>query len=165
MSSVAQHTDTQSQLAVLFQYTIEAYKTFEKLAEIIPNPLSAGTFQRMANTERTHRDILEIRYLEAPGRMSASLGSDMSFMEILEGRLSGREIAEWLISREKSMQKRLEQSVGAAPDNERELLLFVAAAKHANIVALERELALLRRRPDWFDREDAEHIIAHGTVE
>ena len=32
---------TEQQLGLLYQYTIEAYKTFAKLAENLPNPMTA----------------------------------------------------------------------------------------------------------------------------
>ena len=39
---------TSPQLNTLFQYTIEAYKTFEKLAENLSNPLTANMFKQFA---------------------------------------------------------------------------------------------------------------------
>src|SRR5512133_1821827 len=55
-------TENDQQLAFVFQYTVEAYKQFQKFAEILQNPMSAATFKRFAEDERQNRDLLEIRY-------------------------------------------------------------------------------------------------------
>ena len=41
-------TLTEQQLGLLIQYTVEAYKTFQKLAENLPNPLTATMFAMLA---------------------------------------------------------------------------------------------------------------------
>ena len=46
-------------LGVLMQATVEAYKTFEKLAENLPNPLTAQMFKAFAVDERETRDLLD----------------------------------------------------------------------------------------------------------
>jgi len=156
---------TTSLLPLLFQYTIEAYKTFEKLAELLPNPMSSAVFQGMAKDERHHRDLLEIRYLGSGSRIAVTLIGDLRFQEILEGDLSHRETVEWLISREKAMHSRLRGALATVPDNEKNILRYVAESKRAHVVLLERELELLREYADWFRREDAEDLIAHGSGE
>ncbi|HEV2718630.1 MAG TPA: hypothetical protein VG323_01325, partial [Thermoanaerobaculia bacterium] len=52
---------TEQQLGLLFQYTVEAYKTFEKLAEKLPNPLAAQMFKAFALDERASRDLLDMK--------------------------------------------------------------------------------------------------------
>ena len=42
--TTATASDKDQQLGLLFQYTVEAYKQFEKLAEDLPNPMSARMF-------------------------------------------------------------------------------------------------------------------------
>ena len=51
---------TEQQLGLMIQYTVEAYKTFEKLAENLPNPMAATMFQQFAEDEREHRDLIEL---------------------------------------------------------------------------------------------------------
>lgn len=160
MSTAA--TETRSMLPLLFQYTIEAYKTFEKLAEILPNPLASAVFQSMAKEERRHRDLIEIRYGARPDRIPVTLSGDLRFQDILEGDLRNREIAEWLVSRERAMEKKLRDAIESAPEEETSLLQYVAGAKRAHAIVLEREVELTKRYADWFDREDAESLIAHG---
>ena len=46
--------------------------------------------------------------------------------------------------------------------SDRNLFGYIAATKRAHEVLLERELAMLASYPDWFTREDAESLIAHG---
>ena len=53
-------TLTEQHLGLLFQYTIEAYKSFEKLAENLPNPLTATMFKQFSVYERDVRDLLEM---------------------------------------------------------------------------------------------------------
>jgi rubrerythrin len=150
-------------LAELFQYTVDAYKTFAKLAENLPNPISAETFAKFAENERAHRDLLEIRYLDpATPRMKIKLGGDLDFQDILEGDLSYRETAEMLISRERTMERKLVEAVRSGPESTRNLFRYIAAGKRANLALLERELEMIRIFPDWWKREDAQSIIIHG---
>ncbi|HEY4642638.1 MAG TPA: hypothetical protein VII75_14940 [Thermoanaerobaculia bacterium] len=165
MTAVA--TDSQvldeKDLGVLMQYTIEAYKTFEKFAENLPNPLTAQMFKAFAVDERETRDLLDGKIAANGGtRVRLPLAGDMRFQEILEGELSYRESTEALIGREKAMEKRLRAMVGGASLVDRNLLIYVAATKRAHIVELERELELLRHDAEWFRREDAEWRIIHG---
>ncbi|HET7712099.1 MAG TPA: hypothetical protein VFL80_09245 [Thermoanaerobaculia bacterium] len=154
------------QLGLLFQYTVEAYKTFEKLAENLPNPMAAGMFKQFAVDEREIRDLLEMK-TAASGTHGAraTLGADLLFQDILEGDLPGRAAAEFLISRERTMLKRLEDIAKSASPVDRYLLIYVAATKRAHIVELERELELIKLDRDWFKREDAEWRIVHGPKE
>lgn len=157
------------ELARLFQYTVEAYKTFEKLAESLPNPISANIFKQFAVDERANRDLLEmkaIRLSEAgQPRVRATLGGDVIFQETLEGKLSYRETAEFLILREKTMQKKLRELINSSAPTDRNLLLFVERVKRAHIVELEGELELIRLDNDWWKREDAEWRIVYGAPE
>jgi hypothetical protein len=150
-------------LGVLMQYTVEAYKTFEKLAENLPNPMTAQMFKAFAVDERETRDLLDMKIAANGGtRVRVTLAGDMRFQDILEGEMSYRETTEALIGREKSMEKRLGAMVGGASAVDRNLLIYVAATKRAHIVELERELELLRHDGQWFRREDAEWRIVHG---
>lgn len=148
---------------LVFQYTVEAYKTFQKLAEKLPNPNSASMFAHFARDERDHRDLLEIKYLASrEERMNVPLGADLRFQDILEGDLSPRETAEWLLSRERTMERKLREAAEVAATDDQGLLLYIAAGKRAHAAYLERELELLKRFPDWFDREDSESLIVQG---
>ena len=151
-------------LALLFQYTVEVYKVFEKLAENLPNPMSAKMFKQFAADERENRDLIEMKISDTAGsHIKVTLGSDMIFSEILEGEMSYRESAEFLISRERTMQRKLRELIGAATPTDRNLLVFFETVKRAHIVELERELELIRHDPDWWKREDAEWRIVHGS--
>jgi rubrerythrin len=157
---------TEGQLGVLYQYTVEAYKTFQKLAENLPNPMSAMAFKQFASDERGNRDLLELKIAAiGPRGVRATLGADMQFDEIHEGDLSYREAAEFLIAREKTMQRRIEEIGKGAAAGDRNLLVYLAGVKRAHIVELERELALIRSDADWWKREDAEWRIVHGHRE
>jgi hypothetical protein len=152
------------QLALLYQYTVEAYKTFEKLAENLPNPMTREMFTQFAVDERGNRDLIEMKVAASTGsRIRVTLGADMIFSEILEGELSFRESSEFLISREKTMQRKLREFAGAASAADRNLLIYLEAVKRAHIVELERDLELTRHDPDWWKREDAEWRIVHGA--
>ncbi|HKS22410.1 MAG TPA: hypothetical protein VJZ76_06410 [Thermoanaerobaculia bacterium] len=155
---------TEQQLGLLFQYTVEAYKTFEKLAEKLPNPLAAQMFKAFAVDERASRDLLDMKSVAAGGGapLRVTLGGDMLFEDILEGDLSYRETAEFLIARERTMEKKLNEWAKSGSPVDRNLLIYLAASKRAHIVELERELELIRNDPDWFKREDAESRIVHG---
>ena len=154
------------QLALLFQYTVEAYKTFEKLAENLPNPLTAQMFKAFAVDEREARNLLDGKIASTGGsRVRITLAGDLRFQDILEGEMSYRESTEALIGRERAMEKRLRAMVGGAPPVDRYLLIYIAATKRAHIVELERELELLKLDGDWFKREDAESRIIHGPKE
>jgi rubrerythrin len=151
------------QLGLLMQYTVEAYKTFEKLGESLPNPMAAATFAKFAVEERLHRDLLEAKIAaNSVTRIKVTLGPDLLFQDILEGDLSYREMTEFLIAREKTMQRRLDEIRKSAPEADRYILIYLSAAKRSHIVELERELELIRLDPDWFRREDAEFRISNG---
>ena len=159
----AAQTGAQNRLPVVFQYTVEAYKAFQKLAEMLPNPVTAQVFRKMAEAERGHRDLLDIKYADASvPRMQITLGGDLRFQDMLEGDLSYREITEMLIGREKTMAEKLIDFSQNASEEERNLFRYIGGAKRAHIVLLERELEMLRMYPDWFKREDAESLIVHG---
>lgn len=156
---------THQQLALTFQYTMEAYKVFEKLAENLPNPMTRAMFKQFAVDERENRDLIEIKVAATTGnRVRVTLGADMIFNEILEGEMSYRESAEFLISRERTMQRKLRELIGTATDTDRNFLLYLEAVKLAHVVELERELSLIRGDRDWWKREDAEWRIVHGNV-
>jgi rubrerythrin len=151
-------------LALLYQYTVEVYKVFEKLAENLPNPMTAHVLKQFAADERGNRDLIEMKIADTIGnRIRVTLGADMIFSEILEGEMSYRESAEFLISRERTMQRKLRELINAATPTDRNLLLFFETAKRAHIVELERELELIKSDPDWWKREDAEWRIVHGS--
>ncbi len=151
-------------LALIFQYTVEAYKTFEKLAENLPNPMTAKMFKQFAADERENRDLIEMKIASTTGnRVRVTLGSDMIFSEILEGEMSYRESAEFLISRERTMQRKLRELTGSASPSDRGLLVYFDAVKRAHMVELERDLELIKHDPDWWKREDAEWRIVHGA--
>src|SRR5437016_2708247 len=147
---------SESQLGLMIQYTVEAYKTFEKLAENLPNPMAATMFEQFAVDERENRDLIEMK-IQAAGanRVRVTLGADLLFQEILEGDLSYREMTEFLIARERAMEKKLRELSGGVSLLDRGLMIYLAASKRAHIVELERELELIRIDPDWFKREDA----------
>ena len=153
----------EQQLGLIIQYTVEAYKTFEKLAENLANPMAATMFKEFAVDERESRDLIEMKIAandSAPVRVT--LGADLLFQDILEGDLSYREMTEFLIARERTMERRLtELSRGASPAD-RNFLIYLATTKRSHIVELERELELIKGDPDWFRREDAEWRIVHG---
>src|SRR5216684_4710338 len=113
----------EQQLGLMFQYTVEAYKTFEKLAENLPNPMTATMFEQFAVDERENRDLLELK-IAAVGATSvrATLAGDLQFQDILEGDLSYRETTEFLINRERTMEKKLVEFSRGAPVNDKILL-------------------------------------------
>jgi hypothetical protein len=154
---------TNQHLNTLFQYTVEAYKTFEKLAENLPNPMVAAMFKQFALDERQNRDLLEMKMaVTGTARMKVTLAGDLLFQDILEGDLSYRETTEFLIARERTMEKRLGDLIRGATVADRNLLVYVASTKRAHAVELERELELIRADADWFKREDAQSRIVHG---
>ncbi len=151
-------------LTQLMQYTVEAYKTFEKLAESLPNPMTASMFQQFAADERGNRDLIEMKIAATEGRsVKTTLGGDQLFSDILEGEMSFRESAEFLISREKAMQRKLRDLVSAGTAADRNFLVYLEAVKRAHIVELERDLELIKGDSDWWKREDAEWRIVHGN--
>jgi len=159
-------TLNEQQLGLLFQYTVEAYKTFEKLAENLPNPMTATMFKQFAVDERRNRDLLEMKIASAgPSRVRITLGADLIFQDILEGELSFKESAEFLIARERTMQRRLKELLASATPNDRNLLIYIETVKRAHNVELERELELIKGDSDWWKREDAETRIIHGPRE
>ncbi|HYS52723.1 MAG TPA: hypothetical protein VER58_03020 [Thermoanaerobaculia bacterium] len=154
---------TEQQLALMLQYTVEAYKTFEKLAENLPNPMTALMFKQFAVDERESRDLLDMKIAAAgANRVRTTLAGDLRFQDILEGDLSYRETTESLIARERTMEKKLVELSKSASTADRNLLVYLAATKKAHIIELERELELLKLDRDWFKREDAEWRIVHG---
>jgi len=155
---------TEQQLGLMIQYTVEAYKTFEKLAENLPNPMAATMFKQFAVDERENRDLIEMK-IQAAGanRVRVTLGSDLLFQDILEGDLSYREMTEFLIARERTMEKKLTEYSRSSSAIDRYLLIYLAAGKRAHVVELERELELIKLDPDWFKREDAQSRIVHGA--
>jgi rubrerythrin len=155
---------THQQLAMLFQYTVEAYKVFEKLAENLPNPMTRTMFKQFAVDERENRDLIEMKVAATTGnRVRVTLGADMIFNEIIEGELSYRESAEFLISRERTMQRKLRELIGSATNADRNFLVYLDAVKRAHIVELERDLELIKMDRDWWRQEDAEWRIVHGS--
>lgn len=155
--------DLRSDLAVVYQYTVEAYKTFQKLAELLPNPLSASLFKSFAVEERKHRDLLDIRYAaDTTPHMKITLGNDLRFTDILEGDLSYREMAEMLIVRERTMERRLMEMSKSAGPGERNLFIYIAAGKRGHAAMIQRELDMINLYSDWFRREDAENLIVYG---
>jgi len=164
VDTATQRLDEQ-QLGKLFQYTIEAYKTFEKLAESLPNPMTATMFAQFAVDERRNRDLLEQKSAAgSASRLRATLGADLQFQDIHEGDLSSREAAEFLVAREKAMMKRLDEMSKGASDIDRNLTIYLTSVKRSHIVELERELALIRYDSEWWKREDAEWRIVHGSL-
>ena len=155
---------TEQQLGLLFQYTVEAYKTFEKLAEKLPNPMTATMFKQFAVDERGNRDLLEMK-IDAAGftRVRVTLGGDLLFEDMLEGSLSWRATTESLIARERAMDRRLAEFDKGASTIDKHLTVYLRSTKRSHIVELERELELLKLDSDWFRREDAEWRIIHGV--
>src|SRR5437764_1902059 len=125
-------TLTEQQLGLMFQYTVEAYKTFEKLAEKLPNPLAAAMFKAFALDERASRDLLDMKSAAAAtsgAPLRVTLGGDLLFEDILEGDLSFRETAEFLIARERTMEKKLAEWARAASPVDRGLLIYLGASE------------------------------------
>ena len=150
-------------LALIFQYTVEAYKTFQKFAENLPNPMTRGMFTQFARDERDNRDLIEMKAADiGRGKVKVTLGSDMIFNDILEGDLAFRAASEFLIARERTMQKKLRELIAGASLADRNFLVYFETVKRAHIVELERELELLKTDSDWWKREDAEWRIVHG---
>ena len=154
---------TAEQLNLLYQYTMEAYKTFEKLAENLPNPMAAQMFKQFAVDEREARDLIDLK-IQAAGatRVRVTLAGDLLFQDMLEGDLSYRAMTEFLIARERTMEKKLNELARSASTSDRPFFLYAGSSKRAHIVELERELELIRIDSDWFRREDAEWRIVHG---
>lgn len=158
-------TLTEQQLGLMIQYTVEAYKTFEKLAESLPNPMTAMMFKQFAVDERENRDLIEMKIAGgANARVRVTLGGDLMFQDILEGNMSYRETTEFLVARERTMEKKLGDFNRSASPADRNLLVYLIAVKRAHVVELERELELLKMDGDWYRREDAEWRIVHGSV-
>ena len=154
---------SEQQLGLIMQYTVEAYKTFEKLAENLPNPMTATMFKQFAVDERDNRDLIEMKIAASPkAKVRVTLGADLTFQDILEGSLSYRETSEFLIMRERAMERKLNEFSRTAAISDKNLLIFLIAVKRAHVVELERELELLKLDADWWRREDAESRIVHG---
>lgn len=155
---------TPQELAMLFQYTMEAYKVFEKLAENLPNPMTRAMFAQFAADERANRDLIDMKAAAIGARgVRVTLGSDKLFGDILEGEMSYRESADFLISRERTLQKKLREMIATAAATDKNFLVYLEAVKRAHIVELERDLELIRMDHDWWKREDAEWRIVHGS--
>jgi hypothetical protein len=153
------------QLNTLFQYTVEAYKTFEKLAENLANPLTANMFKQFAVDERAIRDLIEKKIaVSGTARSRVTLANDLAFQDILEGDLSHRETTEFLIARERTMERKLTELGRGASAIDRGFMVYLAASKRAHIVELERELELTKLDRDWFKREDAEARLVRGAA-
>lgn len=161
----ATSTQTHQQLSLALQYTVEAYKAFQKLAETLPNPMTMEMFRQFAVDERGNRDLIEIKIASTQQKAAhVTLGPDMAFLSTLvEGELSYREATEFLIARERTMQKKLREAVTGASANDRNVLIYLESLKRSHIVELERELELIRHDPDWWKREDAEWRIVNGS--
>ena len=121
-------------------------------------------FEQFATDERENRDLIEMKDIAIGGnRIRVTLGSDMIFNDILEGEMSYRESAEFLISREKTVQRKLREWIAEASSGDRNFLVYLEAVKRAHIVELERDLELIRGDHDWWKREDGEYRIVHGN--
>lgn len=156
---------TEQQLNLILQYTVEAYKTFEKLAENLPNPIAAQMFKAFAVDEREARDLIELKIIATgSSRVRVTLGGDLLFEDMLRGELSDREKGEFLVARERTMMRKLTELAGGSGAVDRGLLIYLAASKRAHMVELERELELIKLDPKWFSREDAEHRIVNGPA-
>ena len=163
MSVAAAPTTAENQVATIFQYTVEAYKMFQKLSELLPNPMAAHTYANLAEDEREIRTLIEIKYSDASvQRTTVGLERDFRFQDALEGDLSFTETTEFLITREKTMEKWLMDAAARAPGEDRTFFTYIAGTKRAHLVYLQRELELLRLHPDWYKREDAESLVVHG---
>lgn len=163
MSAAAAPTATENQVATIFQYTVEAYKMFQKLSELLPNPMAAHTYENLAEDEREIRNLVEIKYADpSVQRTTVTLQKDFRFQDALEGDLSFTEVTEMLIAREKRMEAWLVDASKNASDADRQLFAYIAGTKRAHLVYLQRELELLRLHPDWYKREDAEALVVHG---
>ena len=161
--ATATMSQTENQLATIFQYTVEAYKIFQKLSELLPNPIAANIFTNFAEDERGNRDLLEVKYLgEGLNRMQIPLGGDLRIQDALEGNLLHRELVETLIARERSMERQLAEWGRTGVEADRNLFNYIAGSKRAHLVFLERELSFLQIYDDWFKREDAEFLVIHG---
>lgn len=157
-------TENDQQLAFVFQYTVEAYKQFQKFAEILHNPMAASTFKRFAEDERLNRDLLEIRYLRGGSvRVPLTLGADLRFQDVFEGDATDREKLEMLLVRERTMEKKLAELSKNGPAAEKNLYHYLGATKRAHVAYLERELELAKLVKNWLDREDGEDVVVHGA--
>lgn len=156
--------ETANNIAVLFQYTLDAYKTFQKFSEVLQNAIAAQTFANFAQDERGIRWLLDMRYRDAESpSMTLTLGGDLQFQDMLEGDLNNSEILEMLIARETAMERKLTEWASAAgAEGDRNLFHYVAGTKRSHLRALERELTISRIYPDWLKREDGAHLLVHG---
>ncbi len=162
---MATATETSQQQALVFQYTVEAYKLFQKFAEIVQNPMSAAMFKKFAEDERQNRDVLEIKYLHSEGaHIPLTLGADLRFQDVFEGDLSDREKIEMMLMRERTMERKLVEYSTSAPQSDRNLFHYLAATKRAHAAYLERELELAKLYKTWLSREDAEDVVVHGAL-
>jgi hypothetical protein len=126
--------------------------------------MTRAMFAQFAVDEREDRDLIEMKAATIGGKgVRVTLGSDMIFSDILEGEMSYRESAEFLISRERTLQRKLRELIAAASQFDRNFLIYLEAVKRAHIVELERDLELIRMDHDWWKREDAEWRIVHGS--
>lgn len=160
--TVTQAPPAPSFFSLFFQYTVEAYKAYQKLAETIPNPILAKTFKSLAEEERDIRDLLEIHYGDSGERMKITLGADLRFQEILNEDLSHSEQLDWLASREKTIERRLRDVAGTERAPLPILYRYIAAIKREHATILQREREVLNHYPDWFRREDAHYLLVKG---
>ncbi|HUP64346.1 MAG TPA: hypothetical protein VM557_03600 [Thermoanaerobaculia bacterium] len=152
-------------ISEIFQYTVEAYKMFQKLSEMLPNPMAAHVYENLAEDERATRDLIEIKYSDPRvPRTQITLEHDLRFQDALEGDLSYVELTEFLIVRETTMERRLVEAAKTASEADRNLYLYIASARRAHVAYMERELQMLRLYPDWYKREDAESLVVFGRV-
>jgi len=75
--------------------------------------------------------------------------TDALFQDMLEGDLSFRAMTEFLIARERTMEKKLNELARVATVIDRPFIVYVSTSKRAHIVELERELA------EWMGTDDA----------
>ena len=122
-------------------------------------------FKQFAVDERATRDLIEMK-IAATGtsRSKVTLANDLAFQDILEGDLSYRETTEFLIARERTMERKLAELGRGASAIDRGFVVYLGASKRAHIVELERELELTKLDRDWFKREDAETRLVRGAA-
>jgi len=161
--SAATMDERDNELSLLFQYTVEAYKIFQKLAETLRNPMSAQMFAKFAAEEREHRDLIEIKHSSGNTRMSATLAGDSRFIDTIDSDLAPAALLESLILRERTMAMRMSENAKTSRDD-KALLTYIAGTKKSHVVLLERELELLKVHPEWFKREDAESLLVGETL-
>ena len=154
MTAVGQHrpqarpASANQQLAMLFQYTVEAYKVFEKLAENLPEPDDARHVQavrrRRARRPRPHRDEGR-RHRRQPRARDPRLGPDLQRHPRGRAVVSRVDRVPDLARADHAAQTRASSSA-PPPPSDRNFLVYLEAVKRAHIVELERELELIQAR-------------------